>query len=124
MKSSLLGYRGPSIWRNADLLIHAHIREASIVEYIPWNVTLFHHKLRLMVRSFEQLQADLAENVLRERKRLRISQEQLALRAEVDRTYVSQIERGISNPSLLVLSKLSAVLQVDFLQLVAPRNDR
>lgn len=39
-----------------------------------------------------------------------ISQEILALNANVDRTYVSQLERGISNPSLLVLTKIAEEL--------------
>ncbi|WP_343125765.1 helix-turn-helix domain-containing protein [Dyella sp. AtDHG13] len=46
-----------------------------------------------------------------------MSQEELALRADVDRTCVSQIERAIGNPSLLVPCKLSAVLGVDVKQL-------
>ncbi len=39
-----------------------------------------------------------------------MSQEALALSADVDRTYVSQIERGIGNPSLLILCKICDVL--------------
>ena len=39
-----------------------------------------------------------------------ISQEALALNANIDRTYISQLERGISNPSLLVLTKLAKEL--------------
>ena len=52
------------------------------------------------------------------RKRLGISQEELAFRAEIDRTYVSQIERGIGNPSLAVLLRLSAVLQAPLAKLL------
>ncbi|MGZ8270768.1 MAG: helix-turn-helix domain-containing protein, partial [Methylophilus sp.] len=36
-----------------------------------------------------------------------------ALAAEVDRTYVSQIERAVGNPSIFVLAKLSNFLQMD-----------
>jgi len=35
------------------------------------------------------------------------------LQAEVDRTYVSQLERGIANPSLLILHRISTVLGMD-----------
>lgn len=42
-----------------------------------------------------------------------LSQEQLALQADIDRTYVSQLERKVINPSLLVLCKLSDVLGTD-----------
>lgn len=47
-----------------------------------------------------------------------LSQEALALSAELDRTYISQIERGAGNPSLLVLCKLAAILETDVLDLV------
>ncbi|MFD0756261.1 helix-turn-helix domain-containing protein [Massilia norwichensis] len=49
-------------------------------------------------------------------KRLRISskmsQEGLAFAAEVDRVFVSKIERGIANPSLLTLTSLCLALGV------------
>ena len=48
-----------------------------------------------------------------------LSQEALALSADVDRTYVSQIERAVGNPSLLVLCKLGAILETDVLDLLA-----
>ncbi len=60
----------------------------------------------------------LGERVRQRRALLGISQEELAFRAEVDRTYVSQIERGIGNPSLQVLLRLAKVLQTPFAQLV------
>lgn len=63
-----------------------------------------------MDREFERLQATLASNVQRLRTHKTLTQEQLALEAGVDRTYVSQIERGLKNPSLLILHKLARVL--------------
>ncbi len=63
-----------------------------------------------MDREFERLQARLAANVLRLRTDMGLTQEQLALEAEVDRTYVSQIERSLKNPSLLILHKLAKTL--------------
>jgi transcriptional regulator with XRE-family HTH domain len=52
---------------------------------------------------------------------LDISQEALALSAEVDRTYVSQIERGVGNPSIRVLAALADRLGLDLLELLRPR---
>ena len=66
-----------------------------------------------MDKPYKITLTNLAENVRRRRKSLHLSQEELALRAGVDRTYVSQIERRVSNPSLLILSRLSDVLGVD-----------
>lgn len=39
-----------------------------------------------------------------------ISQEDLALRAEVDRSYVGRIERGDNNVAILTLAKLAKAL--------------
>ncbi len=66
-----------------------------------------------MNRKFNTLQNTLGRNVRRLRRELNLSQEELAFQAEIDRTYVSQIERGIINPSLLVLWKVANVLAVD-----------
>jgi transcriptional regulator with XRE-family HTH domain len=46
------------------------------------------------------------------RERAEISQEELAFRAELDRTYVSGIERGRRNPSLKSMQRVAAVLAV------------
>jgi transcriptional regulator with XRE-family HTH domain len=52
-------------------------------------------------------------DALREqRKRRGISQEQLALHAEVNRTYMGGVERGEENISLLTMVRISTVLKV------------
>ena len=58
-------------------------------------------------------QLNLAERVKTLRLELGISQEAMALEAGIDRTYASQIERGISNPSLRVICAVAAVLKVE-----------
>lgn len=40
-----------------------------------------------------------------------ISQEELAYLANLDRTYISQIERGVCNPSVLVLLNICRALK-------------
>jgi ribosome-binding protein aMBF1 (putative translation factor) len=51
--------------------------------------------------------------VLREQRETRgISQEDLALSADVDRSFVSQMERGIRQPTLTTLVKLCKALGV------------
>jgi len=47
-----------------------------------------------------------------------ISQEQLALTANLDRSFVSGLERGEFNVSLLVLAKLARVLGVKLASLI------
>lgn len=57
-------------------------------------------------------------------KQLRISagmsQADLAFHAEVDRTYVSQIERGVGNPSILTLANLCHGLGITLADLFEP----
>lgn len=52
-------------------------------------------------------------NVRHIRESLNLSQEELAFRAEIDRTYVSGIERGKRNPTVVVLERLAEALDVD-----------
>ena len=63
-----------------------------------------------MGRDYEQVRQDLARNMKDLRGKRGLSQESLALSADVDRTYVSQIERAVGNPSLLVLDEPAAGL--------------
>ena len=48
------------------------------------------------------------------RKQLEFSQEALALKAEVDRTYVTDVENGRRNVSLEILERLIKALNVSF----------
>jgi len=48
------------------------------------------------------------------RKELELSQEALALKAEVDRTYVTDVENGRRNVSLEILERLIKALNVSF----------
>ena len=51
--------------------------------------------------------------VLREQRVSRdLSQEELALAADVDRTFVSQMERGIRQPTITTLIKLAGALGI------------
>lgn len=40
-----------------------------------------------------------------------LSQEALAVEAEIDRTYVSRLERNLENPTVLVLERLAEALK-------------
>ncbi len=48
------------------------------------------------------------------RKELDLSQEALALKAEVDRTYVTDVENGRRNVSLEIMERLIKALEVSF----------
>ena len=73
-----------------------------------------------MDRDFNAVRKVLAANVRHLRKAKQLSQEALAFEAEIDRTYVSQIERAVINPSLLILHKVAKVLGVSVVDLLTP----
>ncbi len=62
----------------------------------------------------------LAQNLKTARKALALSQEALALEAEIDRTYISGIERGKRNPSLDLIVKLAKHLKTTPAALLTP----
>lgn len=70
-----------------------------------------------MKSRMERVCSLFGENVKACRQEMGLSQEELAFRAELDRTYISQIERGVSNPSLLVMLKIATALKVEMIDL-------
>lgn len=58
------------------------------------------------------------------RKEAGLSQEQLAFAAEVERNYVSLIERGVNQPSIRVIFKLAKALQIPASELVKMVEDK
>lgn len=54
----------------------------------------------------------LGEKLISERKKMQLSQEELALLSDVDRTYLARIEEGKANPTVKVLYKLARKLKV------------
>ena len=58
------------------------------------------------------------------RKQRKLSQDDLAVASKLSRNYVSDIERGVRNPSLLALVRLSRALRLplrDMLVDIEPR---
>ena len=68
------------------------------------------------------LRGTVAQNVLKYRTALNVSQEELAVKAGFHRTYISQIERELANLTLDNIEKLSNALGVEAkLLFVRPR---
>jgi len=53
---------------------------------------------------------------IREKKRL--TQEQLALLCDIDRSYLSKIEKGRTNPSVKILNKICRVFKMKICNLL------
>ncbi|MCK1339962.1 helix-turn-helix transcriptional regulator [Bradyrhizobium sp. 38] len=64
----------------------------------------------------------VAAAVRRARKGLGLSQEDLALEAGLDRTYVSQVERGARNCTIIVLARLAKALKTTPDRLLVPQR--
>lgn len=64
----------------------------------------------------------VARNLRRLRVSRAISQEALAVDAEIDRTYVSRLERSLENPSVAVLERLAIALDADIRDLFDPKG--
>jgi transcriptional regulator with XRE-family HTH domain len=77
----------------------------------------------LMDSRLIRLKRGLAQSVKLRRKELGLSQEDLADLAEIDRTYASQIERGVANPSLEVLYRVARSLQIELPLLITTKSD-
>lgn len=71
---------------------------------------------RLIVDSAEQGAVDIRQCLGRNLRRLReargLSQEKFAFEAHIHRTYISDIERGARNPTIVIVQKLADALGV------------
>ncbi len=66
-----------------------------------------------MKSSLKSATASLSTRVRERRKALGLTQEDLAALAGIDRTYASQIERKVANPSLGIICALADVLECE-----------
>ena len=72
--------------------------------------------------TFDHARTLLAANVKSARLAAGISQEELAFRAGIDRTYASQIERAIANPSLGITCAVADALGCTLIELLTARG--
>jgi transcriptional regulator with XRE-family HTH domain len=64
------------------------------------------------------VRARVGLNVQEARRERGLSQEELADRAAVHQTYLSGVERGVRNPTIVVLQKIAKALKLDIEDLV------
>ena len=65
-----------------------------------------------MTKKSTTLQTKFGERVRELRMKRGLSQEQLGFESNLDRTYISGIERGMRNPSLINIGKIAKALEV------------
>ena len=54
-----------------------------------------------------------ARNLRRYRRAAKLSQEELAHRSDIDRTYISSLERGVYAASIDVVDRLATALEIE-----------
>jgi len=70
-------------------------------------------------RRPQAFQTAFGKALRRRRERLEVSQEALAFTSEIHRTYISELERGLKNPSLSTIDRLAAALKTKASTLIA-----
>ena len=67
-----------------------------------------------------EIRAIFAENLKKYRKAAGLSQEELAHIADIERGYVSQLERRLNAPTIDMLAKLAKAIEAEPYQLLLP----
>ena len=67
--------------------------------------------------KYKYIRGRLGKEILRMRKAIDISQDDLAVDCNMDRSYLAEVEEGKANPSLKVLCKIANELNIQLYQL-------
>ncbi|MEK7597313.1 MAG: helix-turn-helix transcriptional regulator [Patescibacteria group bacterium] len=60
----------------------------------------------------------LGESIISYRKKLKLSQQQVAILSDVDRSYLAEVEEGKANPSVRFLHRISKILKIKVRSLI------
>lgn len=60
----------------------------------------------------------LGESIVTYRKKLKLSQYQVADKSQVDRSYLAEVEEGKANPSIKFLHRISKTLKINVGRLI------
>lgn len=66
------------------------------------------------------IQSRVSRNIQRIRRENDLSQEEVAHRADIHQTYLSGVETGKRNPSILVVERIAKALGVDVSEIFKP----
>lgn len=67
------------------------------------------------------IQSRVSRNIQRIRRQKDLSQEEVAHRADIHQTYLSGVETGKRNPSILVVERIAKALGVDVSEIFKPK---
>ena len=60
----------------------------------------------------------LGESIITHRKKLKLSQQQVAILSDVDRSYLAEVEEGKANPSIRFIHKIAKILKIKIRNLI------
>ena len=60
----------------------------------------------------------LGESIISYRKKLKLSQQQVAILSDVDRSYLAEVEEGKANPSVRFLHRIAKILKIKVKNLI------
>lgn len=66
-----------------------------------------------MAKSIKNLEAIIGRHIKEIRLKKGLSQDELSIETGLDRSYISMIERGKRNPTLIVIFRLCEVLDIE-----------
>lgn len=72
----------------------------------------------------EEVYAIIGRRIREERKRIGLTQEELAEKADMSYKFLNRIERNVSKPSLDMIIKLSEVLDIPLLSLFSDEKNK
>ena len=67
--------------------------------------------------------AQLGKRIIYLRKKRKMSQLQLSVESEINKNYISDLERGKRNPSLMILNRIAISLKIDMSELLKGIQD-
>jgi len=79
--------------------------------------TVYQEATLFSLRADTNIRSGLGEAIREERSALGISQEALAKRSGLHRTYISDIERGLRNPTVNSIQRIACALHVSVAKL-------
>lgn len=65
----------------------------------------------------------LGKRIVYLRKKRKMSQLQLSIESEINKNYISDLERGKRNPSLMILNRIAIALKTDMSELLKGIQD-
>ncbi len=77
---------------------------------MDWWSHIVHSEKMDRIKQNSEIRQKLAEEIKALRAEKGLSQEALALDANVDRSYVSHLERGVANPTVEILQRIANAL--------------